>query len=88
MDCQALLRACGIRISMRGRGNCYDNQMVGSVFRTLKSKLLWPIAWQSRAQAENAVTRYIDAFGTPVRRHSASGFKSPVAFGRKAQDVR
>ncbi len=88
MDCQALLRACGIRISMRGRGNCYDNPMVGSVFNTIKSELLWPIALQSRTQAENAVTRYIDGFGTPARQHSAPGFKSPVAFGRKAQDVR
>ncbi|MFZ1661010.1 MAG: IS3 family transposase [Paracoccaceae bacterium] len=87
VDYQALLRRRGILISMSGRGNCYDNSMVETFFKTIKSELIWPVAWQSRQQAENAVARYIDGFYNPVRRHSSLGFQSPIAFERKAQEV-
>ena len=87
VDYQALLRRRGILISMSGRGNCYDNSMVETFFKTIKSELIWPVAWQSRQQAENAVARYIDGFHNPVRRHSSLGFQSPIAFERKAREV-
>ena len=87
VDYQALLRKRGILISMSGRGNCYDNSMVEAFFKTIKSELVWPVAWQSRAQAENAVARYIDGFYNPVRRHSSLGFQSPIAFERKPREV-
>ncbi|WP_425434990.1 IS3 family transposase [Loktanella atrilutea] len=87
IDYQALLRQRGILISMSGRGNCYDNAMVETFFKTIKSELVWPVAWQSRQQAENAVARYIDGFYNPVRRHLSLGFQSPIAFERKAREV-
>lgn len=87
VDYQAKLRKRGILISMSGRGNCYDNAMVETFFKTIKSELIWPVAWQSRQQAENAIVRYIDGFYNPVRRHSSLGFQSPVAFERKAREV-
>ena len=87
VDDQALLRRRGILIAMSGRGNCYDNSMVETFFKTIKSELIWPVAWQSRQQAENAVARYIDGFYNPVRRHSSLGFQSPIAFKRKAREV-
>ncbi len=51
------------------------------------AELIWPVAWQTRAQAENAVARYIDGFYNPVRRHSSLAFHSPIAFERKAREV-
>jgi putative transposase len=86
---------------MSGRGNCSDNSMVLrrensppdcflillTFFKTIKSELIWPVAWQSRQQAENAVARYIEGFYNPVRRHSSLGFKSPIAFERQAREV-
>ena len=87
VDYQALLRKRGVLISMSGRGNCYDNAMVEAFFKTIKSELIWPVAWQSRQQAENAVARYIDGFYNPVRRHSALSFQSPIAFERKVREV-
>jgi putative transposase len=101
VDYQALLRRRGILTSMSGRGNCYDNSMVLrrenspldcflillTFFKTIKSELIWPVAWQSRQQAENAVARYIDGFHNPVRPHSSLGFQSPIAFKRKARDA-
>lgn len=87
VDYQAALRKRGILISMSGKGNCYDNSMVETFFKTIKSELIWPIAWQTRQQAENAIARYIDGFYNPVRRHLSLGFLSPIAFERKARKV-
>lgn len=84
VDYQAELRERGIMISMSGRGNCYDNAMVETFFKTIKSELIWPIAWQSRQQAENAIARYIEGFYNPVRRHSSLGHRSQIAFEREA----
>jgi putative transposase len=36
IDDQAELRKHGILISMSGKGNCYDNAMVETFFKTLK----------------------------------------------------
>ncbi len=87
VDYQAELRKRGILISMSGKGNCYDNSMVETFFKTIKSELIWPVAWQTREQAENAIARYIDGFYNPVRRHSSLGYKSPIAFERGARAV-
>jgi transposase InsO family protein len=38
IDYQAELRRHGILISMSGKGNCYDNAMVETFFKTLKSE--------------------------------------------------
>jgi putative transposase len=84
---QALLRKRRILISMSERGNCDDNSMGETFFKTIKSQLIWPVAWQTRQQAENAVARYIDGFHNPVRRHSSLSFQSPIAFERKTREV-
>jgi putative transposase len=101
VDYQALLRKRGILISISGRGNCSDNSMVLrrensplgfflillTFFSTIKSEIIWPVAWQSRQQAENVVARYIEGFNNPVKRHSSLGFQSPIAFERKFRNV-
>ncbi len=35
-----MLRKRGIQISMRGKGNCYDNSMAETFFKTIKSELI------------------------------------------------
>ena len=75
-----MLKKHGLLISMSGKGNCYDNAVVETFFKTIKSGLIWPVAWQTRGQAENAVARYIDGFYNPIRRHSTLGYRSPVQF--------
>jgi putative transposase len=74
----------GILISMSGKGNCFDNAMVETFFKTLKSELVWRTVFQTRSEAEQAIARYIDGFYNPVRRHSALDFISPVQFERRA----
>jgi putative transposase len=87
VDYRALLRKSGVQISMSGRANSYDNSMVETFFKTIKSELIWPVAWRTRTQAENAIARYIDGFYKTIRRHSSLGFQSPIAFERTAREV-
>lgn len=79
-DYQKLLGCRGIIASMSGKGNCYDNAMVETVFKTIKSDLVWRTRFLTRADAELALGRYIDGFYNPRRRHSSLGYKSPVTF--------
>jgi putative transposase len=82
---QAELRKHGIQISMPGKGNCFDNAVVETFFKTLKSELVWRTVFQTRAEAKDALGRYIDGFYNPVRRHSTLDYFSPVQFERLAE---
>jgi transposase InsO family protein len=79
-DYRRLLRAKGILPSMSGKGNCFDNAMVETVFKTIKTELIWRTSYQTRSAATSALGRYIDGFYNPRRRHSALGYKSPASF--------
>jgi putative transposase len=57
--------------------------MVEAFFKTLKSELVWRTVFQTRAEAREALARYIDGFSNPLRRHSALGFLSPAQFERQ-----
>jgi transposase InsO family protein len=84
IDYQAELRRRGILISMSGKGNCYDNGMVETFFKTLKSELVWRTMFETRRGADQAIGRYIDGFYNPVRRHSALDFTSLAQLERMA----
>ena len=83
-DYQKILRKHGLIASMSGKGNCYDNSAVESFFKSLKAELIWRRNWPTRKEVEVALFKYINGFYNPRRRHSALGWKSPVAFERKA----
>jgi len=50
----------GMLPSMSGKGNCYDNAMVETVFKTIKSKLIWRTVFQTRIDAIKAIGQNID----------------------------
>ena len=81
---RAELRKHGLRISMSGKGNCFDNAVVETFFKSLKSELVWRTVFQTRAEANAAIGRYIDGFYNPVRRHSTLDYVSPAQFERLA----
>ncbi len=82
-DYQKILRQHDFKVSMSGKGNCYDNAAIETFFKTIKAELIWRRSWETRRQAEMAIFEYINGFYNPRRRHSALGWKSPVAFERK-----
>jgi transposase InsO family protein len=40
-DYQKILREHGLPSSMSGKGNCYHNAVVETVFKTIKTELVW-----------------------------------------------
>lgn len=68
------------RLSMSGKGNCYDNAMVETFFETLKSELVWRTVFETSDEAKAMIGRDIDRFCNPIRRHSALAFMSPVQY--------
>jgi len=81
---------------MSGKGDCHDNAVVETVLKTTplgeyeyspagqrKAELIWRDTWETRRRAKMAIFGYINGFNNPRRRHSALGWKSPVAFERK-----
>jgi putative transposase len=69
---------------MGRKGNCWDNAVSETFFKSLKAELIWRQQWQTRRQVQGALFQYINGFYNPRRRHSALGWKSPLAFERKA----
>ncbi|OUI87841.1 integrase, partial [Acetobacter sp. DmW_043] len=70
--------------SMSGKGNCYDNAVVETFFKSLKAEMLWRQCWPTRRQATAAIFPYINGFYNSRRRHSCLGSISPLAFEAKA----
>jgi len=80
---QRLLERSGTQSSMSRKGECLDNAVAESFFGTLKAELLGDQpgrCFKSKRQTLELVKDYIDNFYNPVRRHSALGYKSPIAF--------
>ena len=82
-DYQKRLQKYGLKPSMSGKGNCYDNAAVETFFKSLKAELLWRQTWPTRRQAEAAIFQYINGFYNARRRHSYLGGISPLAFEAK-----
>jgi len=50
-DYQKILHQHGFKVSMSGKGNCYDNAAVETIFKTIKTELIWRRSWETRRQA-------------------------------------
>ena len=85
-DYQKRLQKYGLKPSMSGKGNCYDNAAVETFFKSLKAELLWRQTWPTRRQAEAAIFQYINGFYNARRRHSYLGGISPLAFEAKVAE--
>lgn len=70
---KALSKYSQISQSMSGKGNCYDNAVAESFFKTLKTELIYREHYKNRKQARKSVHNYIENFYNTVRRHSALG---------------
>lgn len=77
---RALLRRHGVKVSMSRAGDCYDNAVVESFFRTLKREMPIEGSYSTRQQAYQAVFDYIERFYNRKRRHSTLGYRSPAEF--------
>jgi len=65
---------------MSRRANCYDNATAESFLGHPQNRVFQQHHPLHRAEAKSMIFDYIETFYNPVRRHSALGFLSPVAF--------
>jgi putative transposase len=75
----------GLIQSMSGKGNCYDNAVTETFFKTLKTELVYTEHYRTREEARNSLFEYIEVFYNRKRKHSALGYKSPVEYLRYQQ---
>lgn len=78
-----MLTSHGITCSMSRRGNCYDNAVIESFFKTVKADLGERFA--THAQTKDQLFDYIEVFYNQQRRHSALDYVSPAEYERAAR---
>lgn len=79
-DFKNLLKSIGAVQSMSRKGNCWDNAVAESFFKTIKCELVYWHNFQSRKEAELRIFEYIEIFYNRHRIHSAINYMSPNDF--------
>ena len=77
---QTLLERNGMLCSMSGKGNCWDNAVMESFYRTLKLELIYPKKYKTRIEARRDIFEYIEIFYNRERLHSFLGYHSPEEY--------
>ena len=77
----SLLNNCKhVRQSMSRKGNCWDNAVAESFFKSLKAEWTNWNKYKTYKEAELSVFEYIETWYNVNRRHSALGFLTPVEY--------
>ena len=63
--------------SMSRKGNCWDNAVAESFFKTLKSECIYRQAILTRKETELAVFEYIETWYNTRRKHSSIRYRTP-----------
>jgi putative transposase len=79
-DYQHLLSRHEMRVSMSGKGDCWDNAVMESFWATLKTELVHQTRYETRQQAKASIFEYIEVFYNRQRLHSSLGYVSPESF--------
>jgi len=79
-DYRELLATHRAVVSMSRKGNCWDNAVAESFFATLELELIARHRWRTRAEARQAIFRYIEFWYNRQRRHSTLGYRSPLTY--------
>ncbi len=77
-----ILKQNGLQQSMSRRGDCWDNAVAESFFKTIKYELLYHEQYRKRSTAEIRIFEYIEMFYNTRRLHSSIGYQSPLEFER------
>lgn len=78
-----LTKRHGIKLSMSGTGNCYDNAVAESFFHTLKTEHTNFNKYRIREEAKSSIFDYIEVFYNRQRLHSTIGYLSPEEFEKR-----
>lgn len=69
--------------SMSRKGNCWDNAVAESFFKTLKAECVYQHKFIDKEQAAIIVFEYIETWYNRKRLHSTLGYLSPEEFEKK-----
>lgn len=61
-------------------GNCYDNAVAESFFRTIKTQLIHHCTFRNVNEAQQTIFEYIEVYYNRQRKHSTNNYKSPVDY--------
>ena len=75
-----ILKKYKIISSMSRKGNCWDNAVAESFFKTIKTELIYHCNYQTREEASQSIFEYIEVFYNRKRLHSSIGYMSPMQF--------
>jgi transposase InsO family protein len=78
-----LLQTKGLRQSMSGRGNCYDNAQAESFFSRFKAELIEGGVFEDIEQARIEIFSYIEGYYNRIRLHSGLGYRSPIEYEKE-----
>lgn len=65
---------------MSGKGNCWDNAVMESFYRTLKVESIYQSNYQTRRQIQRDIFEYIEIFYNRERLYSSIGYCNPEEY--------
>jgi putative transposase len=71
-----MVEGAGMRMSMDGRGRCFDNIFVERFWRSLKQEEVYLSEYEDGHDARNGIGKYI-SFYNDERQHSAFDYRTP-----------
>lgn len=77
---KTVLKQHGFVQSMSRKGNCWDNAVAESFFRTLKTEWYYGNMLKDINHAEKELFEYIEQFYNSQRLHATNGYVSPMQF--------
>jgi len=69
--------------SMSRKGNCWDNAVAESFFKSIKVEWIYNNEYQNQAVAQLSIFEWIESWYNHHRRHSALGYKTIDEFDKK-----
>ena len=80
---RSMLKEHGMLASMSRKGDCWDNAVMESFYRTLKVERVHKDRYKDHRQASNTIFEFIEIYYNTVRMHSTLGYQSPNEFEAK-----
>jgi transposase InsO family protein len=77
---RAVLKQRAFIQSMSRKGDCWDNAVAESFFRTLKTEWYYGNSLRNLSHAESELFKYIERFYNGQRLHATLGYVSPMEF--------
>jgi len=84
---RAFLSAHDFVGSMSRKGNCWDNAVAESFFRTLKVEQTNRFMYRTREQARSSVFEYVEIYYNRQRAHSACRYATPFEYEKRTEQT-